>query len=266
MKAEPDEVRVLALAAWRIADPAAKSAAAIALWSRLGAGSLTCDAARSLEAGTEPGRPARPVLVAPARVPHRGLGKPAGRVALLHAVAHIEFNAINLALDAVWRFAHMPQDFYRDWVSVAAEEAIHFGLLATELRARGADYGDLEAHDGLWEMAVKTAPDLLARMALVPRLLEARGLDVTPALQQRLAQAGDDAAVAILQRILEDEVGHVAIGNRWYGHLCERAGIDPLDAWDALAARHGASRPRPPLNVAARRRAGFTDAELDRWA
>jgi uncharacterized ferritin-like protein (DUF455 family) len=230
------------------------------------ASAQACDPLLRWPQDTVPGRPARPALVHPADVPQRGLGRPEGRIALLHAVAHIEFNAINLALDAIWRFDCMPRAFYDDWARVALEESQHFCLLRDELVRRGAAYGDHDAHDGLWEMAVRTADDPLSRMALVPRLLEARGLDVTPALQRRLAQAGDDAAVAILQRILDDEVGHVAIGNRWYRHLCEARGLDAVEAWAGIAERHGASSPKPPFNVAARIAAGFDESELRAWS
>jgi uncharacterized ferritin-like protein (DUF455 family) len=256
----PVELRSLAHAAWSEPDPDAKCIATARL-----AESPACDPALRWPPVTDVGRPARPRLVHPAEVPRRGLGRPEGRIALLHAVAHIEFNAINLALDAVWRFDGMPQAFYLDWARVALEESQHFCLLRDELIRRGAAYGDRDAHDGLWDMAVRTAHDPLARMALVPRLLEARGLDVTPALQKRLAQAGDQAAVAILQRILDDEVGHVAIGNRWYRHLCQASGLDPVAAWAGIAERHGASAPKPPFNVAARIAAGFDEAELEAW-
>ncbi|HYF60807.1 MAG TPA: ferritin-like domain-containing protein [Burkholderiaceae bacterium] len=229
-------------------------------------GRLAPDPAAALDDAPRPGRPARPRLVHPREVPQRGTGSHEGRAALLHAIAHIEFNAIDLALDAAWRFPGLPAAWYADWVGVAGEEAEHFDLIADELERRGHAYGDFDAHDGLWEMAMRTRDDPLARCALVPRLMEARGLDVTPQIQRRLSQAGDAAGRALLQRILDDEVGHVAIGNRWYAWLCERAGLDPLAAWDGLAERHGASRPRPPFNVEARRAAGFSDEELARWA
>ena len=191
-----------------------------------------------------PGRPARPVLVEPAQVPRRSPFSAEGRAALLHAVAHIEFNAINLALDAVWRFPGLPQAYYRDWLRVAAEEATHFSLLDAHLATLGHAYGDFPAHDGLWTMAERTAGDLTARMALVPRTLEARGLDATPPMQARLARAGDARAVEILDIILRDEIGHVAIGNRWYRWCCARDGLDPLRHYAALAQRHGAPRLR----------------------
>jgi uncharacterized ferritin-like protein (DUF455 family) len=195
-------------------------------------------------------------------VPRRSVHSPAGRAALLHAVAHIEFNAINLALDAVWRFAGLPESFYRDWLRVAAEEAHHFSLLAAHLATLGHAYGDFDAHDGLWAMCAKTAHDPLARMALVPRTLEARGLDATPPMQAKLRAAGDDAAVAILDTILHDEVGHVAVGNRWFRWLCERGGHEPLATFERLRQDHGAPRPKPPFNLEARARAGFGAAEL----
>ncbi len=209
-----------------------------------------------------PGRPAHPVLVAPKDVKTRSPFTPAGRAALLHAVTHIEFNAINLALDAVWRFAEMPDAYYCDWLQVAQEEALHFSLLSDHLTSLGHAYGDFPAHDGLWTMVEKTAGDVTARMALVPRTLEARGLDATPPMQARLAQAGDTRAVEILGVILRDEVGHVAIGNRWYRWLCARDGLDPVEHYALLAQRHGAPQPRPPFNLGARLAAGFTEAEI----
>jgi uncharacterized ferritin-like protein (DUF455 family) len=209
-----------------------------------------------------PGLPAAPRLVSPHRVPRRSVHTAAGRARLLHAVAHIEANAIRLALDAAWRFAGMPADYYGDWLRVAAEEAHHFSLLAAHLATLGHVYGDFDAHNGLWEMVEKTKHDATARMALVPRTLEARGLDATPPMQARFAQAGDRRAVEILDVILRDEVGHVAIGNRWYRWLCARDGVDPVAHYTLLADRHQAPRARPPFNLDARARAGFTPEEL----
>ncbi len=209
-----------------------------------------------------PGRPALPRLVAALQVPKRSPYTTDGRAALLHAVCHIEFNAINLALDAVWRFAGMPEAYYRDWLRVAAEEAVHFGLLREHLLTLQHDYGDFDAHDGLWTMTRRTAGDLVARMALVPRTLEARGLDATPPMQARLRKAGDLRAVEILDVILHDEIGHVAIGNHWYRWLCEREGLDAEALYPVLAERYQAPRLRAPLNLDARRQAGFTEAEL----
>jgi uncharacterized ferritin-like protein (DUF455 family) len=209
-----------------------------------------------------PGRPAKPVLLPVLQVASRSPFTLEGRAALLHAVCHIEFNAINLALDAIWRFPGLPRAYYADWLSVAGEEALHFELLRAHLNTLGHNYGDFDAHDGLWAMTERTAHDPLARMALVPRTLEARGLDATPPMQAKLRRAGDLRAVDILGVILRDEIGHVAIGNRWYRWLCQREGLDPLAHYPVLAARHGAPRPRPPFNLAARSAAGFTDAEM----
>ena len=211
-----------------------------------------------------PGRPALPRLVSPKDVPTRSAFTLEGRAALLHAIAHIEFNAVNLALDAVWRFADMPTAYYRDWLRVASEEALHFSLLREHLLSLGFDYGDFDAHDGLWVMTQRTSHDVLARMALVPRTLEARGLDATPPLQAKFAKAGDARAVEILAVILRDEVGHVAIGNHWYRWLCERQGLDPVAHYAVLAEQHNAPKSRPPYNVEARLAAGFSTDEIAR--
>jgi uncharacterized ferritin-like protein (DUF455 family) len=209
-----------------------------------------------------PGRPARPRLVPAKQVPSRSPFTDEGRAALLHAICHIEFNAINLALDAVWRFEGMPTEFYGDWLRVASEEALHFSLLREHLQAMGWDYGDFDAHDGLWTMCARTAGDIVARMALVPRTLEARGLDATPLIQDKLTRAGDHAAVQILDIILRDEVGHVAIGNRWFHHLCHERGLEAVTLYPQLVRQYEAPRLRPPFNEAARKAAGFTDEEM----
>ncbi len=209
-----------------------------------------------------PGRPDRPTLVSPLHMPRRSVRNPAGRAALIHAIAHIEFNAINLALDAVYRFRAMPSAYYTDWLQVAEEEAYHFSLLRDHLISLGHDYGDFEAHDGLWQMALLTAHDPLVRMALVPRVLEARGLDASPALVRKFESIGDVRAVEILGIILRDEIGHVRIGNRWYGYLCEQRGVDPIKTFQDLLQEYGGSRLRPPLHIAARRAAGFSEDEL----
>jgi uncharacterized ferritin-like protein (DUF455 family) len=254
------ELRAHALHILCLADPVAKATAARA-WSE--SPGPPADPLQALCAQQPlPGRPPRPLLLAHTQLVRRSPFTTVGRAALLHAVAHIEFNAINLALDAIWRFADMPAAYYRQWQRVAAEEALHFTLLCEHLASLGHAYGDFDAHDGLWTMVEKTQGDITARMALVPRTLEARGLDATPPMQARLAKAGDARAVAILDIILRDEVGHVAIGNFWFRWLCQRDGLDPVAHYAALAARYGAPRPRAPFNVAARRAAGFTDAEI----
>ena len=212
--------------------------------------------------GSIPGRPASPALVAPRLVGRRSMATVEGRAMLIHALAHIEFNATNLALDALWRFPAMPPDYYTDWLQVATEEAIHFSMLSSHLQTLGFQYGDFSAHDSLWEMVEKTRDDIVARMALVPRTLEARGLDAIPPLRAKLAQAGDLAAARILDRILQDEIGHVAIGNHWYVYLCGRRGWEPRPTYDELAARYRAPALKGPFNFEARRLAGFTEAEL----
>jgi uncharacterized ferritin-like protein (DUF455 family) len=253
------ELRQQALHALRIAGAAEKAAAARAL----AADPPPVDADAELaEPPGLPGRSERPRLVAPADLPRRSPRSVQGRAALLHAIAHIERNAIDLALDAVWRFAGMPSDYYRDWLKVAGEEALHYTLLAEHLSTLGCAYGDFDAHDGLWTMAERTKGDIVARMALVPRTLEARGLDATPVIQKKLADAGDRRAVEILDIILRDEIGHVAIGNHWYRWLCERDGLDALALYPKLAQRYRAPPLKPPLNLAARRAAGFSEAEL----
>ncbi|MES2188314.1 MAG: ferritin-like domain-containing protein [Pseudomonadota bacterium] len=260
------DIRRAALDALCLGDPGAKVAAAQALHRDFTAFSIAPDApAAPAEPGALPGRPARPELLAHTAVARRSPATPLGRAVLLHAITHIEFNAINLALDAVWRFGGMPHDYYRDWIRVAAEEAHHFTLLRGHLRTQGHNYGDFPAHQGLWSMCERTAHDVVARMALVPRTLEARGLDATPPIQRKLRQAGTAdalAAVAILDVILHDEVGHVAIGNHWYRWLCDREGLDPVRHYRVLARRHEAPRLRPPFNTEARQRAGFSEEEL----
>lgn len=211
----------------------------------------------------EPGRPDHPVLVNPHDVPRRRLGSEAGRAALVHAIAHIEFNAINLALDAVYRFPDMPPQYHLDWLSVAADEARHFRLLAARLESMGHAYGDFPAHNGLWEMAKKTADSCLERMALVPRVLEARGLDVTPGMIERLAAVGDDDTVAALEVILAEEVRHVEIGTRWFRHCCEEKGVDPETTFLDLLERFYGRLPAGPFNLDARFAAGFTRSEME---
>lgn len=220
------------------------------------------DSSTPVPAVASVGRPQRPVLLDPSKVPRRRLGNPAGRVALLHAIAHIEFNAINLALDALCRFRNMPQDYYLDWLSVAADEARHFQLVRHRLQQLSADYGDHPAHNGLWEMAEKTTDSCLVRMALVPRVLEARGLDVTPGMIKRLEAVGDDQSCSVLQTILDEEVGHVAIGSRWFAFCCEQVGIDPEPTFlELLRCRYPGSV-RGPFNMNARLLGGFSATEL----
>lgn len=225
------------------------------------AGKLERNIEQALPALSAPGRPERPLLVAPAAVPQRKLTTPEGHGALVHAIAHIEFNAINLALDAAWRFQDMPAHYVNDWLRVAREEAYHFTLLRERLREIGFDYGDFLAHNGLWDAAERTRHDVLVRMALVPRILEARGLDVTPAIQAKLSQIGDVKTVAVLDIIYRDEIGHVEIGNRWFTWLCDQRALDPLETFRRLLHEYDVNALRGPFNWPARLQAGFTEFE-----
>ena len=209
-----------------------------------------------------PGRPPRPRLVHPRDVPRRGFGSNEGRAAFIHAVAHIEFNAIDLAWDALYRFRGMPEAYYADWVGVADDEARHFTLLQARLHELGHGYGDFDAHNGLWQMAEKTADDVLARMALVPRVLEARGLDVTPGMIVKLREAGDESTARILELILREEVAHVAAGSRWFRWCCEQRGVEPRTTFRALLRDHAGGVLHGPFNVEARLAAGFDQDEL----
>ena len=254
-----NSLRAQALRLLQIDQTQAKAAAVLALDTR----DLPVDALERLnEPAGLPGRPQRPVLVQPNALKHRSVGTPEGRASLIHALTHIEANAINLALDIVWRFDGMPDAFYRDWFQVAHEEALHFQLLQAHLHSLGHAYGDFPAHDGLWDMAERTRSDVLARLALVPRTLEARGLDATPAIRNKLVSVGDQAAAKILDIILRDEIGHVACGNRWYRYLCEQRGLDPVSTYAALAQRYQAPVLKGPFNLPARRAAGFEESEL----
>ena len=246
------------------ATPDDKPALTLAMAEAFKRGELAIDAAIATPAPIRmPGRPAKPKLVHPRELPRRGFGSDEGRAAFIHAVAHIEFNAIDLAWDAVYRFRDMPRDYYADWVAVAHDEARHFSMLRDRLRALGYDYGDFDAHNGLWEMAEKTAHDGLARMALVPRVLEARGLDVTPAMIVKLRALGDDATADILDIILREEVAHVAAGSRWYRWHCERAGVEPRTRFRELLREYASGVLHKPFNVEARLQAGFDIEELE---
>ena len=220
------------------------------------------DAAPPPEPIRMPGRPARPRLVPARELPQRGIGSAEGRAAFIHAIAHIELNAIDLAWDAVYRFRGLPARFHADWVGVANDESRHFVLLRDRLRGLGHEYGDFDAHNGLWEMAEKTAHDGLARMALVPRVLEARGLDVTPGMIAKLRNLGDSASVEILELILAEEVAHVAAGSHWYRWYCERAGVEPRSTFRDLLAKYAGPVLRGPFNHQARLLAGFDAEEI----
>ena len=250
--------RGAAIAALRTGDPQAKATAARAMaeaWR---------DGVSEPGPGTVPDRPARPdrpVLTRPGDMPkRRALTTRAGQVALLHALAHIEFNAIDLACDMVARFEGMPPDFYGDWIGVADDEARHFQMLRRRLQDLEADYGDLPAHDGLWQAADDTRDDLLARLAVVPLVLEARGLDVTPAMIERLKRAGDHDSIAILEVIYREEIDHVAAGSRWFTHVCEQRGLDPAPTWRTVVSERFKGDLKPPFNDTAREAAGLPNA------
>ncbi len=209
-----------------------------------------------------PGRPSKPELVPPLEVPKRRMDTLEGRAILLHSLAHIEFNAMNLALDAIWRFSDMPQEYYEDWLKVAKEESYHFSLVNEHMQSLGYCYGDFPAHNSLWEMVERTSDAVIARMALVPRTMEARGLDAVPGIRDRFKQVKESRAVEILEIILHDEIGHVLIGNRWFNFLCSKAGLSPITTYRDLARKYCAPTLRGPFNVEARKQAGFTSEEL----
>jgi len=257
-----DSLFALAELCINCANPAEKCVLTDQVHGRLAAGGLNFEEHKPPSPIGEPGRPSRPRLVEPRELPRRRLGSSEGRATLLHALAHIEFNAINLAWDAVYRFRGLPVDYYRDWARVAHEESLHFRLLCERLKDLGYEYGDFDAHNGLWEMACKTAYDPLVRMALVPRVLEARGLDVTPGILQRLQQAGDSAAVKVLEIILRDEIGHVEIGSRWYRYLCTQRSMDPEATFARLLEEYLPGQIKKPFHYEARRQAGFNEKEM----
>ncbi|KAF0203193.1 MAG: hypothetical protein FD173_1843 [Gallionellaceae bacterium] len=249
---------------WLVENDAVQKAAGVRrLAQAWAAGELALDAGAALTASPLiPGHPAKPELVSPLTVKRRAMNTPEGRAAMVHALVHIEFNAINLALDALWRFPNMPREYYADWLQVADEEALHFMLLAEHLQVQGFAYGDFSGHNGLWDMAVRTQHDVLVRMALLPRTMEARGLDVTPGTKAKLVQAGDHAVGPILDIVLRDEIGHVTIGNRWFNYLCEQRGLEPEATYAGLLVEYNAVLRRGPFNLEARRAAGFSEQEL----
>jgi len=241
-------------------EPAAGAKAALAERVLAEANNFDLSVPPSAEPPNTPGRPAEPELIDPAKVPRRRLGSEAGRAALLHALAHIELNAVDLAADMAVRFAgQVPDDnratFVRDWIQVAGEEGLHFRLLGERLAAYQTQYGDHPAHNGLWDAARKTSGDLLGRLAIAPMILEARGLDVTPGLIEKLQQVGDNASAKVLKRIYDDEIGHVRTGVRWFIKLAKAAGYDPEQAFHDLVERYFPGGPKPPFNVWARDRA-----------
>ena len=249
------------LEALACSDPLEKAAKTRVIYQKLTSGHFDHVSAQSVP--LRPGRPAKPELMAPKFVPRRRITQGvAGRIALLHAIAHIELNAIDLALDIAVRYQHhrLPLDFTKDWLSVADDEAKHFTLLATRLQEMDSFYGALPAHDGLWQAAEATAEDLLARLAISPLVLEARGLDVTPQLLEKLYNAKDNDSAAILEIIMHDEVGHVATGKRWFDYQCGMERLDPISTWQSLVGRYFHGQLKPPFNISARKAARFSAA------
>lgn len=252
-------LRATSLKVLQIYSPTEKCAATSALLSKI---SSVNPNEVFLEPDHLPCRPDRPMLVSTLKVQQRSVHTIDGRGALIHSLAHIELNAIDLGLDIVWRFPGMPDQFYLDWATVAQEEAKHFALLTDHLSSLGFQYGDFPAHNGLWTMAEKTKGDLLARLAIVPRTLEARGLDASPPVREKLLSAGDKRGAEILSIILQDEIGHVATGNRWYRWLCDHRGLDPIATYKMMTDKYSAPKLRGPFNLEARRAAGFDEDEL----
>ena len=264
MNAENTNLFDQALYCLLLESPSEKIQSTLSLQKRLLDGELQLQAQSTVNSLPVPGRPQHPELVDPREVPRRNFASLKGRLSLVHAIVHIEFNAINLALDAVYRFQQMPGQYYYDWCRVAAEEALHFTMLSDYLEQHGMAYGDLTAHNGLWEMAVKTDFDVLTRMALVPRVLEARGLDVTPGMIEKLQSTGDVQLISILQKIFDDEIGHVKIGSYWYKTLCEERNLEPQQTFIELIDKHMQGARFGPFDTEARLQAGFSHDEMQR--
>ena len=259
------ELRETSLAILANTDVQSKVSQLANLFDEYQAGRVTLNLSSKLDSHDLqlPGRPAKPELVAPKFVPKRKMDTLEGRAILWHSLAHIEFNAMNLALDAIWRFPNMPKAYYEDWLRVAKEESYHFSLINAHLQSFGFSYGDFPAHNSLWEMVERTADSVIARMALVPRTMEARGLDAVPEIRDRFKQIKDDRAVEILEIILHDEIGHVLVGNRWFNFLCANDNLSPITTYRELAEKYRAPTLRGPFNFDAREQAGFTSEELE---
>ena len=263
------ELRETALAILANTDPQFKVVRLFGLYDEYLAQRIAINASNNFAANFTsqdieiPGRPNKPELVAPKFVPKRKMDTVEGRAILWHSLAHIEFNAMNLALDAIWRFPNMPRAYYEDWLKVAKEESYHFSLINAHLKSFGYSYGDFPAHNSLWEMVERTSDSVIARMALVPRTMEARGLDAVPEIRDRFKQIQDERAVEILEIILHDEIGHVLVGNRWFNFLCTNENVSPIATYRELAEKYRAPTLRGPFNFEAREQAGFTSEELE---
>lgn len=238
------------------------------LYNGLMADSFSIESHLTVNSDCKVGIPEKPVLVPAYQLPKRRVASKEGHAALIHSFAHIEFNAINIAWDAVYRFDAMPQQYYLDWARIAKEEAYHFQLLDDYLQTMGYHYGSFQAHDDLWNMVKMTAHDVMVRMALVPRVLEARGLDVTPDIIAKFKHHGYNKAADILEIIYQDEIGHVDIGSHWFHYLCEKRNLDPLVTFKELIREYASDKIRQPFNELARKNAGFSQDELEilnRW-
>lgn len=246
-----------------LSDPDKKCNSVFEFKSLFDENNLNFNKTKSIEVIRSPGHPIKPNLVSPRNVPRRSLATKQGCIALIHAIAHIEFNAINLALDAIYRFQELPSEYYSDWLQVAVEESQHFLMLRDRMNQLNYDYGDFDAHNGLWEMALNTSDSALIRMALVPRVLEARGLDVTPGMIKKLYANGEDATAKILEIIFEQEIGHVAIGSRWFKYLCEQDNLQPDETFKILLSSRFTGKLHGPFELDARRSAGFSKVELE---
>jgi uncharacterized ferritin-like protein (DUF455 family) len=244
------------------ADLEEKLVATERLYRQWRANELVVESVVAPRAVGQAGHPQRPELVPPRQLKRRRLGSPKGHASMLHAIAHIEFNAINLALDAVYRFREMPQPYYDDWLRIADEERYHFQLVQGRLNKLGYAYGDFPAHNGLWEVAQQSADDLLLRMGLVPRILEARGLDVNPGIMEKLEAIGDEESVALLKVILRDEVGHVKAGTVWFRYLCEQRGVESEATFEQIVRDHARAMIRGPFYKPGRLEAGFSAREM----
>lgn len=244
-------------------DPLEKCHATHALHSQCNTDTpFNTDDNQTVKTIAQPGYPPALELVAPRQLKRRSIQSQTGRNILMHAIAHIEYNAINLALDAAYRFRQQPMSFYQDWIAIASDEARHFSLIRDYLIQHDCDYGDYAAHNGLWEMAVKTQHDIVARMALVPRVLEARGLDVTPGMIKRLEAVNDHAAISILKVIYQDEIGHVLKGSQWFFYQCEIRDLEPRSTFLEMVKCHLHGELRGPFNLGARLQAGFDEIEM----
>ena len=247
----------------QIQSPEEKVQAVQQFYDHFGSQSLVLDNAADPIEYDEPGRPQKPKLVPPRLLPRRSVHTAEGQAAMLHAIAHIEFTAINLALDALYRFRDLPQAYYDDWLKVASEEAYHFQLVDDYLRSHGYAYGGFDAHDGLWDAALQTKDSVLLRMAIIPRGMEARGLDATPGIMKKFKKIGDVEVERILNIILRDEIGHVQIGTRWFNYICDKNQLPRQQTFEDIMQRFVQGKVKLPLHRVARKSAGFTDAELD---